>query len=105
MKSRRNSKFLDDVQARQRATIWPDTLRGGRSVDSFLWKGSPDATKIQRVGISSSPSFLLLWPSWVYSLGYAAAFKHNASTSLFMFLFAFFLAAVGCKLLGNAFRH
>ena len=29
----------------------------------------------------------------------------SQSTSLFMFLFAFFLAAVGCKLLGNAFRH
>jgi ABC-type dipeptide/oligopeptide/nickel transport system permease component len=105
MKSRRSSKFLDDVQARQRATIWPDTLRGGRAVDSFLWKGSPDATLVQRVGIAIFALAIIVLAFVGVFLGYAAAFKHAAWLSLFMFLFAFFLAAIGCKLLGNVFRH
>src|ERR1700682_2054936 len=50
MKSRHSSKLLDDLRARQRNTLWPDTLRNARTVDAFLWKGSPDATPIQRAG-------------------------------------------------------
>lgn len=40
-----------DVEARQRATIWPDTLRNGRSIDAFLWKGDPNAKPVQRAGV------------------------------------------------------
>jgi hypothetical protein len=51
---RNQSKELDssieDVKARQRNTTWPDVLRGGRSVDEFLWKGARDAPMVQRVG-------------------------------------------------------
>lgn len=43
-------QFLNDVRARQRNTVWPDTFRNGRAVDAFLWRGSPDATPVQRVG-------------------------------------------------------
>jgi hypothetical protein len=99
------SKFLADVQARQRATVWPDTLRGGRAVDSLLWKGSADATLVQRVGIANFALTFIVFAFVGVFVGYAAAFKHAAWMSLFMFLFAFFFAAIGCKLLGNVFRH
>jgi len=42
--------FISSIAQRQRNTIWPDVLRGGRSVDEFLWKGARDAPLIQRIG-------------------------------------------------------
>lgn len=50
-----NKKKLDDciesVKARQRNLIWPDVLRGGRSVDELLWKGARSAPLVQRIGV------------------------------------------------------
>jgi len=42
--------YIEDVKARQRNIVWPDGLRGGRSVDEFLWKGAGDAPLVQRIG-------------------------------------------------------
>ena len=42
--------YLEDVAARQRNTTWPDVLRGGRSVDAYLFKGDRRAPLIQRIG-------------------------------------------------------
>ena len=42
--------FLEDSRRRQRNVVFPDTLRNARSVDAFLWKGSPNPTLVQRVG-------------------------------------------------------
>jgi hypothetical protein len=42
--------YIESVKARQKNSLWPDVLRGGRSVDEFLWKGAPDAPLVQRVG-------------------------------------------------------
>jgi hypothetical protein len=42
--------FMGEMRARQRNIIWPDTLRNSRSVDVFLWKGSPAPTLVQRIG-------------------------------------------------------
>lgn len=43
-------KSLSEIEARQRNTVWPDTLRNGALVDAFVWRGSPNATYIQRIG-------------------------------------------------------
>ena len=50
MKSLLRWRSLREIEARQRGTVWPDTLRNGALVDAFLWKGSPKATVIQRIG-------------------------------------------------------
>jgi hypothetical protein len=55
MKKRTGSKeeldsYIESVKARQRNLIWPDLLRGSRSVDEFLWKGASDAPLVQRIG-------------------------------------------------------
>jgi hypothetical protein len=42
--------FIEEVKDQQRNTLWPDTFRNGHSVDAFLWKGSPDAPLVQRIG-------------------------------------------------------
>jgi hypothetical protein len=40
MSHRRDLKsFVDEFRARQQNIVFPDTVRNGRSVDSFLWKG------------------------------------------------------------------
>jgi hypothetical protein len=43
--------YIESVEARQRNTIWPDVLRGSRSVDELLWKGARDAPLVQRIGV------------------------------------------------------
>jgi len=40
----------DDLESRQRNTVWPDTLRNASSVDGYLWHGNPNAPLVQRVG-------------------------------------------------------
>jgi hypothetical protein len=55
MKKKTGSKkeldsYIESVKAGQRNTIWPDVLRGSRSVDEFLWKGARDAPLVQRIG-------------------------------------------------------
>jgi len=101
MKLRSKSKFFGDVQARQRNTVWPDTLRNGRTVDGFLWKGSSTATPVQRLGIAIF-GLAFLVPAFFFA--YLAVFKTSSGTSLFLILFALFWLAIACRLLGNAFR-
>jgi hypothetical protein len=40
-----------NVEERQKAILWEDARKGGRSVDQFLWKGDPNAKPVQRVGL------------------------------------------------------
>jgi hypothetical protein len=42
-------KFIESIKAKQRNTVWPDTLINSRGVDEFLWKGSPDPSLVQRL--------------------------------------------------------
>lgn len=55
MKKKRGGKkeldsYIESVKASQRNTIWPDVLRGSRSVDELLWKGARNAPLVQRIG-------------------------------------------------------
>jgi hypothetical protein len=43
-------EFIDEVRASQRNIVFPHTVRNARSVDAFLWRGSPDPTLVQRIG-------------------------------------------------------
>jgi hypothetical protein len=42
--------YIQSVRSSQGSTVWPDVLRGGRSVDEVLWKGRRDAPMVQRIG-------------------------------------------------------
>jgi hypothetical protein len=52
MKHRREDleKFIEESRSSQRNTVFPDTVRNARSVDAFLWRGSPDPPLVQRIG-------------------------------------------------------
>src|SRR4051794_17621387 len=43
-------KLMDETRASQRNIVFPDTVRNGRSVDAFLWRGSPHPPLVQRIG-------------------------------------------------------
>ena len=50
-----------DLEDRQKSILWEDALKGGRSVDAFLWKGDPKAKPVQRAGlVVFGLSFLLI---------------------------------------------
>ena len=57
-KSVQHERLIEEIKAKQRNTVWPDTLMNGRSVDEFLWKGSPDAPLVQRMG------------AWIFGLAF-----------------------------------
>jgi hypothetical protein len=42
--------LLEEVERRQRNTVWPDPLVNSRAVDEYLWKGNPTAPLVQRIG-------------------------------------------------------
>ena len=91
------TKFIDDIRARQNNTVWPDLLASSRRIDEFLLKGPRDASVIQRIGTAifgagSLFSALLLL--------YAA--HENRSFLITFISAAMFLLAAG--LFRNAFR-
>jgi hypothetical protein len=48
--SSNTEKLIEDVSAKQRNTVWPDAMINSKGVDEFLWRGSPDAPLVQRIG-------------------------------------------------------
>jgi hypothetical protein len=57
---RDDQDVIEEIKAKQRNTVWPDTMRNGRSVDAFLWKGDPDAPRVQRIGACIFGLFFIL---------------------------------------------
>jgi hypothetical protein len=47
---RKRDDFIEEAKGRQRNIVFPDTVRNARSVDAYLWRGSPDAPLVQRIG-------------------------------------------------------
>jgi hypothetical protein len=91
-----HDRLRQDFERRQRNTVWPDTVRNGRSVDAYLWKGSPDAPRVQRIGA-------FIWGAFFLSLGLMFAFF--AATAPFWPLYAVAVGFgyVGCRMIRNTF--
>jgi preprotein translocase subunit SecF len=47
----RLDRYIEDVEARQRNVLWPDTLKNAKSVDKLIFVGSTTASPIQRIGM------------------------------------------------------
>jgi hypothetical protein len=45
-----SEQLVEATKAKQRNVDWRDAHMNGRTVDEFLWKGSPDASLVQRIG-------------------------------------------------------
>jgi hypothetical protein len=94
----KQDQAIEEVRAKQRSTVWPDTIRNSRSVDAFLWKGSPDASSVQRIAAWVFGVFFILGgTAWL-----DAAFERH-SVMVGVFSIAWFL--VGGKVFLNGFRR
>lgn len=96
-------EFDAQVRARQRNTIWPDTLRGDYDVDSFVFSRTARATPLQRIGIAIF-AFIFLMPA--IPLVYFA-FTEDLPTlaRAFLLLLAVPFALLGLRLVRNACRR
>jgi hypothetical protein len=86
-----------EVQARQRNTTWPDAMVNSKSVDELIFKGSPKATKVQRVGIAIIGGTYLLAGLGIMMI----ASEQHSRISGFVSIVAL---AVGIRIIWNAVR-
>ncbi|MDP9051908.1 MAG: hypothetical protein M3O31_14495 [Acidobacteriota bacterium] len=90
--------YIESLEVRQKNILWPDVLRGGRSVDELLWKGASDAPLVQRIGILILVSAYLIVALALISI----AVEQGSWLTAF---FAFVSCAVGGWFIRNAFRR
>jgi hypothetical protein len=94
-----HSRLLEEVESRQRNTVWPDTMVNGVRVDALLWKGSPKATKVQRIGIA-------IWGLTFLALGTFFTFVQAPELhSPMLAIIGLFVLALGARVTFNAFRR
>jgi hypothetical protein len=98
-------RLREELAERQRATVWPDTLRSGRSVDEFLWKGDPKATPVQRAGLVVFGAFWFFLFAVMIVVVVKAAMGRDLMTTLIGALFGAVIGYVDFRLFRNAFRH
>ncbi|SNT15108.1 hypothetical protein SAMN05421770_104408 [Granulicella rosea] len=89
--------YIEAVKDQQKSVLWPDVLRGGRSVDELFWKGARDAPLIQRIGVA------------IFALAYLAVAVVFVSIAIEQAswaacLFAALLFGVGAWFVRNALR-
>jgi hypothetical protein len=89
-----------EVDQQQRATVWPDTVRNGRSIDAFLWKGDPKAKPMQRIGLVVFALTFLLLALGLGSIPFQKDFEDGWPV---VFLMAFLAFLLSLRLLRNAF--
>jgi hypothetical protein len=97
MSTRRQRQFIEDIEAKQKNTVWPDMLVNSRAVDYLIFRGSRDATRVQRVGIALFGAFFLL--AGIAFIG--IAHDLHSIVPVFIAVLGFLL---GGRLLSNAFR-
>jgi hypothetical protein len=90
--------LIEDVRASQGNTLWPEAMVNSSSVDALLWKGSPKATKVQRIGIA-------IWGLTFASLGAFFELLASEKHEPFLVFFGLLWLALGAKILLNAFKR
>jgi hypothetical protein len=94
-----HSKLREEVEAAQRNIVWPDAMCNAISVDALLWRGSSEATTVQRVGIAVwGLSFLSIGLFFVFSL---ATEVHSVLIAVLGVL----ASGLGVRVTLNAFRR
>lgn len=43
-------RMMDELEAKQQNILWPQSLKNGRNVNTFLWKGAEKPTASMRLG-------------------------------------------------------
>jgi len=92
-------RIREDVEAKQRAVIWSDTIRNGGSVDAFLWTGDPHAKIIQRTGLVVFGIMFLLFAVVIASIPFEKNFEDGSAVD---FLMALIPLLISLRLFRNA---
>ena len=95
-------QIREETEEKQRAILWPDTLRSGRSVDEFLWKGDRRATRVQRIGLAVLAMMFLFCASIFGALLFKEDFWGGRVLEITIGLLT---GMIGVRLIINAFRH
>jgi hypothetical protein len=100
-------QFLEETKGRQRNIVFPDTVRNGRAVDVFFWRGSPNPTLVQRFAAWMIGLFLIIQAVFMLSL---TVQTRDPSTPRIVeiglpALFAFAIALFGARIFRNGFRR
>jgi hypothetical protein len=98
-------RLREDLEERQRATVWPDTLRSGRRVDEFLWKGDPKATPVQRAGLAVFGAFWFFLFVIAIVLVVKGALERDLTMAIIGAMFGAVIGYVDFRFFRNAFRH
>lgn len=89
--------YIAEVRARQRNTVWPDTLRNSRGLNELLFRGVPDAPLVQRLGVWILGLFVLFGGLCVLDIAY-----EKRSWQVMVFSSVFIL--IGVRVFLNGFR-
>lgn len=101
MKRHSRWKWEGEIVNRQRNTVFPDTVGNDRLLIVLAWKGSPHATRAQRLGIA----LLSILPLGVAATLICGGWRGVPRNSIFVILYAvlaFPFAAFGIRMLRNA---
>lgn len=90
--------LVRELRSRQKNTVWPDPLLNSRSVDEFLWRGSPNASPIQRLGAVVFGIFFVAIGAGNMDLG-------RGHHSAIQFIIGLLGSALGVRILLKAFRR
>lgn len=90
--------FVAEIRARQRNIVWPAPQVNGRLAGKLLWKGSENATPVQRAGIAIFGLFYLL--AGLVFLSFAKGNHSRVGV-----IFAFLWLLLGARVFRNAFRR
>jgi hypothetical protein len=95
-------RIREEAEAKQRAILFPDMLRSGRSVDDFLWNGDPRAKPIQRAGLALFGTLFL----GMASVGVVLVFtQDNWPGRIFGIVSGLLAGIAGVRYMRNAFRR
>lgn len=89
-------QHLEEVRAKQRNLIWPQTVINGRAVDVFFWRGSPNPTLSQRVAAFLFGTVLLVYGLITLSVA-------RADHSLLWMFVAWGIILMGARAFRNGF--
>lgn len=97
MSRKKRQDFIAEIRAKQRNTVWPEMQANSRAVDSLVFKGDPNATPVQRIGIGLFGAFFVL-----AGIAFVVIGHDLHSVAYFLISFAGFL--LGGLLLFNSVR-
>ena len=97
-------KLTEETRARQRNIVFPDTVRNGRLVDAFVWKGSPHPSIVHRIAAWMFGALLMVSGLEFFSEAVKARVEDGFTVGIvIMAAISLSLVLVGIKIFRNGF--